>query len=387
MSNTPKLPIYLDYQATTPLDRRVLDSMLPYLTDKFGNPHSINHSFGWEAEAGVEKARIDLARLIGAESDSLIFTSGATESNNLAIKGAAYAGYPQRTHVITVATEHKCVLESCRALEQGGFDVTYLPVDKDGLVDLDHLRDSITDKTSLVSVMAVNNEIGVVQDIAHIGALCREKGVLFHTDAAQAVGKIPLDVNRMHIDLLSISGHKFYGPKGIGALYIRQEPEVPLLPLLNGGGQEKGLRSGTLSPALCAGLGHAAALAEREMEQDMQHADKLSRKLKNRLFQALEGVKLNGHETQRWPGNLSLTFDGVKSDVLIAELRDIAVSSGSACSTVKVGPSHVLQALGLNKKQLESTLRIGIGRMTTEAEIDYAATVLIDKVRHTRSLL
>ncbi|MFC7050650.1 cysteine desulfurase family protein [Emcibacter nanhaiensis] len=381
----PNLPIYLDYQATTPLDERALDVMMPYLTSKFGNPHSINHSFGWEADAGVELAREQIASLIGADDEEVIFTSGATESNNLAIKGMAYALYPDKTHLVTVATEHSCVLESCRALEQSGLAVTYLPVQPDGLLDLDRLRDSITDQTGLVTVMAVNNEIGVIQDIAAIGQICRDKGVVFHTDAAQGVGKIPLDLAEMPVDLMSISGHKLYGPKGIGALYVSEELKTRPLPLMSGGGQERGLRSGTLAPALCAGLGAACALAEKEMEQDNIHVAKLSRQLYETITSELEGVTLNGSADKRWPGNLNLTFSGVKSDLLVKGIRDLAISTGSACSTAKPKPSHVLTALGLDRKQIDCSVRIGFGRMTTRAEVEFAAGLIIDTVRKARN--
>ncbi|MCF6195453.1 MAG: cysteine desulfurase [Emcibacter sp.] len=372
-----KQPVYLDYQATTPLDPRVLEVMMPYLTDKFGNPHSVNHTFGWEAEAGVDLARKQVADLIGAASDEIIFTSGATESNNIALKGLAYASYPEKNHVITVATEHSCVLQSCRALEKSGFSVTYLSVDEKGLIKLNDLVDAITPKTSLVSVMAVNNEIGVQQDLKKIGEICAAKEVAFHTDAAQAVGKIPLNVGDLKIDLLSISGHKLYGPKGIGALYVRESLTPHPLPLFDGGGQEKGLRSGTLSPALCAGLGAACEFAGQEMEKDFEHISRLSDKLKQAILSGVENVRLNGSETHRFPGNLNFTFEDVRSDQLISELRHIALSTGAACSTEKPTPSHVLTALGLNRRQIDCSLRIGIGRMTSVVEIDYVAGQII----------
>ncbi len=375
-----KLPIYLDYQATTPLDPRVLSAMMPYFTEKHGNPHSTNHSFGWEAKAGVDVARKQVADLIWAQADEIIFTSGATESNNIAIKGLAYAAYPAKNHIITVATEHTCVLESCRALEKAGFEVTYLPVNTDGLIDTDELSNTITAKTSLVSVMAVNNEIGVIQDLKKIGEICAELQVMFHTDAAQAVGKIPLDMTGLNIDLLSISGHKIYGPKGIGALYRRNDARLRPLALFDGGGQEVGLRSGTLAPALCAGLGAACKIAGN----DHDHILALAEKLQLSIIGKLDGVRLNGSETQRYPGNLNFSFEGVKGDLLVKELRNIAISTGSACSTEKPGPSHVLTALGLSKKQIECSIRIGFGRMTTEAEIDYAIEQIIDSVTKIR---
>lgn len=374
-----KLPVYLDYQATTPLDPRVLDEMMPYFTEKFGNPHSVDHSFGWEADAAVEHARRQVAKLIGAEE--VIFTSGATEANNMALKGIAYANLPEKNHLITVNTEHECVLACAASLQEGGFDVTYLDVEPDGLLDLEKLKAAMTDKTALVSVMALNNEIGILQDIAAIGQLCREKNIIFHTDAAQAVGKIPLDVEEMNIDVMSISGHKIYGPKGIGALYVRDG--VKLIPLISGGGQEKGLRSGTLSPALCVGLGAACHIADEEMTQDHAHVSGLFDRLLDKIFGELDGVHLNGHREQRFPGNINLCFENVKSDLLVAEMRNIAISTGSACSSAKTGPSHVLKALGVAS---ETSLRIGFGRMTTEEEIDYAADYLINAVNKIRQL-
>ncbi len=379
------LPIYLDYQSTTPLDPRVLAEMMPYLTTKFGNPHS-NHSFGWEAAAGVEIARKNVANLIGAAPEDIIFTSGATESNNLAIKGMAYAAYPSKNHIITAVTEHMCVLESCAALARNGFKVTYLPVGADGLIDLAQLDQAITPKTSLVSIMAVNNEIGVIQNITEIGAICMARDVIFHTDAAQAAGKIPLDVSAMNIDLMSISGHKIYGPKGVGALYLRPKNIQPLA-LFDGGGQERGLRSGTLSPALCAGLGTACKIAKQDMAKDHDHIHNLAKRMKSEILGSLDGVHLNGSEKQRYPGNLNLIFDGVKGDALIKRLRNIAFSAGSACSTGRAEPSHVLTAIGLDKAQIEGSIRIGIGRMTMDQEINYAADHIIDAVKKIRTQL
>lgn len=370
-----KLPIYLDYQATTPLDPRVLEAMMPFLTEKFGNPHSVEHSYGWEAEAAVEVARKQVAALIGANEKDIVFTSGATESNNLAIKGIAFAHHPAKNHIVTVNTEHECVLACARSLENMGFDVTYLRVDRDGMVNLDALTAAITEQTSIVSVMAVNNEIGVIQDISSIGQICKDRGVIFHTDAAQAVGKIPLDVEEMNIDVMSISGHKIYGPKGIGAIYVRNDTHI--IPLFDGGGQEQGLRSGTLSPALCVGLGKACDIAETDMDTDMEHVGKLSQRLLGKLTVGLNSVKLNGSAVSRYPGNLNFTFSGVKSDLLVADLRDIAISTGSACSSAKHQPSYVLDAIGLEKSDIEASVRIGIGRMSTEAEIDYAAAHII----------
>lgn len=382
-----KQPIYLDYQATTPLDPRVLEVMMPYFTEKFGNPHSTNHRFGWEAEAGVELARQQVADLIGAQADEIIFTSGATESNNIALKGFAYSRYPAKNHIITAVTEHTCVLESCKALEKAGFEVTYLTVGTDGLIDLEALRRAITPKTVLVSIMAINNEIGVMQDVQNIGEICATHGVAFHTDAAQAVGKIPLDVTDMKIDLLSISSHKIYGPKGMGALYRRNDPNIRPLALFDGGGQEKGLRSGTLSPALCAGLGMACLIAGQDMIKDKNHIAMVSKKMKSSIMAAVTGVHLNGSATQRYPGNLSFLIDDIKTDMLFRELRNIALSTGAACATKKPEPSHVLTALGLNKKQIECSIRIGIGRMTTPAEIEQATDQIIAAIQKIRNRL
>ena len=378
--NTLKLPIYLDYQATTPLDPRALDTMMPFLTDKFGNPHSVEHRYGWEAEAAVEVARKQIASLIGAKEDEIVFTSGATESNNLAIKGVGFAHYPKKNHIITVKTEHECVLASARSLEKMGFDVTFLDVDLGGLIDLNTLEEAITEKTSLVSVMAVNNEIGVIQNLGAIGAVCRAHEVIFHTDAAQAVGKIPLDVNEMNIDVMSISGHKIYGPKGIGAIYVRGG--TPIIPLFDGGGQEKGLRSGTLSPALCVGMGMACDVAKVDMNKDLQHISTLSKRLLDKLTSTLNSVSLNGSMDMRYPGNLNLTFNGVKADLLVADLKDIAISTGSACSSAIHKPSYVLDALGMSKQEIDASVRIGIGRMTTEQEIDHAAEHIIKCVQN-----
>ena len=375
-----KLPIYLDYQATTPIDPRVLDKMMPFLTNEFGNPHSVEHNFGWKAEAAIDVARAQIANVIGSISEEVIFTSGATESNNIAIKGAAFAKFPNKNHVITAKTEYECVLASTRSLEKLGFTVTYLNVDHDGLIDLDELKNSITEKTSLVSIMAVNNESGVLQNIKTIGEICKSTDILFHTDAAQAFGKIPLNVNDMNIDLMSISGHKIYGPKGIGALFVRNG--VKVIPIMDGGGQENGLRSGTLSPALCVGLGEASKIALNDMTSDLKHVSKLSKSLLDILRHKLNNVRLNGSETDRYFGNLNLTFIGVKSDLFIADLKNIAVSSGSACSSAKHKPSYVLNELGLSKRDISSSIRIGIGRMTTEEEIDFAAKYIIKCVHN-----
>ncbi len=371
----PRKPVYMDYQATTPMDPRVLDAMMPYFTEVFGNPHSTSHSFGWQAAEAVEKARAQVAALIGAEPKEIVFTSGATEANNLALKGVAhfYRNAPTpKDHIITVVTEHKCVLEACRSLESEGFSVTYLPVDEDGLIDLEELEEAITDRTLMVSVMAVNNEIGVIQPLARIGDICRERKVFFHSDAAQALGKIPLVAGALRVDMMSLSAHKIYGPKGIGALYIRKKSRVHLDPLLSGGGQEQGVRSGTLAPALCVGFGAACALAAQEMPEDSVRISSLAQRFYDELSERLDGVEMNGHESRRYPGNINLSFEGVDGDLLISELRDLAVSSGAACASASDEPSYVLAALGLPKDLIKSSIRFGIGRFTTPEEIDFA---------------
>ncbi|MGH6948673.1 MAG: aminotransferase class V-fold PLP-dependent enzyme [Kiloniellales bacterium] len=384
-SNRVKRPIYLDYQATTPLDPQVLEIMMPYFTERFGNPHSVDHFYGHEAEGAVETARGEVAEAIGADSREVIFTSGATESNNLAIKGAARFRRDERDHVVTVATEHKCVLESCRRLEREGFDVTVLPVEPSGLIDLERLAEAVTERTGVVSVMAANNEIGVLQPLAEIAEIAHAKGALLHSDAAQAVGKVPLDVAALGIDLLSISGHKLYGPKGIGALFIRRRPRVRLEPLIDGGGQERGHRSGTLPAPLCVGLGAACALAASELESE---STRLAR-LRDRLLAALErrtgAVLLNGDRDRRLPGNLNLAFEGTEAEALIRALPELAVSTGSACTSAEVEPSYVLRALGLSDARAHASLRIAIGRMTTEAEVDTAAELLAAAVAEQRA--
>ncbi len=379
-------PIYLDYQATTPCDPRVLQAMLPYFTEEYGNPHSRNHAFGWVAEQAVEKARAQVAELIHADPREVIFTSGATESNNLAIKGVAHFYKADKDHIITCATEHKCVLDSCRHLEQEGFKVTYLPVNKDGLIDLETLNAAITDRTVLVSIMVVNNEIGVIQPIEKIGKMCHEKGVFFHTDAAQAVGKIPLDVEAMNIDLLSISGHKIYGPKGIGALYVRRKPRIRLQSLINGGGQERGMRSGTLSPPLCVGLGEACAIAQKEMGAEAERIKTLAERFHNHIKEALDEVYLNGDGNKRIPGNLNLSFAHVEGEGLMMGIKELAVSSGSACTSASLEPSYVLRALGVEEEMAHTSLRIGFGRFTTEEEVDIAAQKIIKEVNRLRDM-
>lgn len=385
-SNAGERPLYLDYQATTPMDQRVLDAMLPYFIEKFGNPHSRNHLHGWEAEEGVEKARAQVAAVINADPREIVFTSGATESNNLAIAGVARFYKDKKDHIVTLVTEHKCVLDTCRHLEQEGFKVTYLAVQKSGLVDMAELAAAITDRTALVSIMAANNEIGVVQPLAEIGALCRSRGVFFHTDCAQAFGKIPLDVEAMKIDLMSISGHKIYGPKGVGALYVRRKPRVRLVALIHGGGQERGMRSGTLPTPLCVGLGEAAAIAQREMASEAARLTTLRDRFLKRINDALPEVYLNGDLEHRIPGNLNLSFAYVEGEGLMMGIKDLAVSSGSACTSASLEPSYVLRALGVDEEMAHTSLRIGFGRFTTEAEVDFAADKIIAAVRKLRAL-
>ena len=366
-----KTPVYLDYQASTPVDGRVLDVMLPYLSEKFGNPHSRSHAFGWEAEEAVEVAREQIAEIIGADPKEVIFTSGATESNNLAIKGVAHFYKARKDHVITCVTEHKCVLESCRTLEREGFTVTYLPVRRNGLIDLGELSRAFTERTALVSIMAVNNEIGVIQPIAEIGALCREHGAFFHTDAAQAIGRIDVAVNEMGIDLMSLTAHKVYGPKGIGALYVRRRPRVRLTPLFDGGGQERGFRSGTLPAPLCVGFGEACRLARLEMADEAKRIGALRDRLYDGITTRLAGVALNGDAMTRIPGNLNLSFGHVDAEALMASLKAVAVSSGSACTSASLEPSFVLKALGVEDRLAHASIRFSLGRFTTEAEIDF----------------
>jgi len=376
-SSRVKRPVYLDNQATTPVDTRVLDAMLPFFTEKFGNPHSVSHRYGWEAEAAVDQAREEVAGIIGAMPEEIIFTSGATEANNLAIKGLAHSYGDRRDHIVTAATEHKCVLESCRRLEREGFSVTYLPVDSGGFVDPGQVAAALNDRTLLVSVMAVNNEIGVIQPLEEIGRICRENRVLFHTDAAQAVGKIPLDVGAMSIDLMSVSGHKLYGPKGVGALYLRRASRARLTPILDGGGQEQGVRAGTLATPLCVGLGTACRIAEAEMATEQARLRRLSADFLNKVQTALPFARLNGDADRRIPGNINLSFPGLDGGRLIAEMRDLAVSSGAACASATDEPSYVLAALGLDESEIRAAIRFGLGRFTTEEEADFAADTVI----------
>ena len=384
-NNSPReRPIYLDNHATTPCDPRVLAAMLPYFTEHFGNPHSRNHAYGWQAEEAVELAREQIAAIIGAEPREIVFTSGATESNNLAIKGVAGFYRDKRDHVITVATEHKCVLESCRFLERQGFAVTVLPVGPNGLIDLAELEATLTERTVLVSVMAANNEIGVLQPIAEIGALCRQRGIFFHTDAAQAVGKIPLDVRAMNIDLMSISGHKLYGPKGIGVLFVRRRPRVRLQAQLSGGEQERGMRAGTLATPLCVGLGEACRIAAAEMADEADRLRRLRDRLLTGITERLPAVTLNGDALRRLPGNLNLSFGFVEGEGLITGLTEIAVSSGSACTSASVEPSYVLRAIGVDAELAFASLRVGLGRFTTEHDIQAAADHIVATVNRLR---
>jgi cysteine desulfurase len=385
--NGVKLPIYMDNHATTPVDPRVLEEMLPYFTDKFGNSASRNHVFGWVAEEAVEQARERIAKLVGATTKEIIFTSGATESDNLAIKGVAEMYREKGNHIITAVTEHKAVLDSCKRLEKYGFRVTYMPVMKDGLVDLDDLKRAMDDKTILVTLMAANNEIGVLQPIAEIGKLCHERGVLFHTDATQAVGKVPIDVQKMNIDLMSISAHKMYGPKGVGALYVRRKnPRVQVSPIIDGGGHERGMRSGTLNVPGIVGLGKACAICHEEMPQESKRLSGLRDRLKDKLMGGLDEVYINGSMEHRLPNNLNISFAYVEGESLLMGINDIAVSSGSACTSATLEPSYVLKALGTGDDLAHSSIRFGIGRFNTEAEVDYVADRLIEVVQRLREL-
>jgi cysteine desulfurase len=386
MSKNCRFPIYLDNQATTQVDPRVIEAMMPYLTSDFGNPHSRSHPYGWEAEEACNIARKQVADLIAAEEKEIIFTSGATESNNLALKGIAKFYGEKKKHIITLVTEHKCILDSCRHLEQEGFSVSYLPVMANGIVDLQVLENAITEQTILVSIMAVNNEIGVIQPLKEIGQICRKYNVFFHSDIAQAFGKIPINVNELNIDLASISGHKIYGPKGVGALYLRKKPRIRLAPIFNGGGQERGLRSGTLAPFLVVGLGKAAELASNEMDKDYRHVKKLFDKFLSRITSEAKEVYLNGDKHNRYPGNLNLSFAYIEGESMILAIKDLAVSSGSACTSTSLEPSYVLRALGVDEVLAHTSLRFGFGRFTKEEEIDYAIELLLSKINKLREL-
>ncbi|KAG7389243.1 cysteine desulfurase [Phytophthora pseudosyringae] len=379
-------PAYLDVQATAPMDPRVLDAMLPYMTYAYGNPHSTTHEFGWDADKAVEHGRGCVAELIGANSKEIIFTSGATESNNAILKGIAHFTKAKKKHVITTQIEHKCVLDSCRVLETEGFEVTYLPVGTNGLVDLEQLKAAIRPDTALVSIIAVHNEIGVLQPLKEIGQICREHKVFFHTDAAQMLGKLPIDVNEMNIDVMSMSGHKVYGPKGVGAMYVRRRPRVRLEPIISGGGQERGLRSGTLAAPLVVGFGKACEIAAREMENDHRWVSYLSDKLYHGITDRIEHVVLNGDLEKRYPGNLNLSFAYVEGESLLMALKNIAVSSGSACTSASLEPSYVLRAIGVGEDLAHTSIRFGIGRFTTEDEIDYAVDLCVKHVTRLREM-
>ena len=382
---TIKTPIYLDYAATTPVDARVAAKMIPYLTEQFGNPASNNHPFGWTAEEAVENARVEIAKLLNADAKEIVFTSGATESNNLAIKGAAQFYKTKGKHLITVKTEHKAVLDTMRELERQGFEVTYLGVQENGLIDLEELKAAIREDTILVSVMWVNNEIGVIQNIPAIGEICRERKIIFHVDAAQAAGKTPIDVEAAKVDLLSLSAHKIYGPKGIGALYVRRKPRVRLEAQMHGGGHERGFRSGTLPTHQIVGMGEAFRLAREELEQDRAHALKL-RDLFLKGIEGIEEVYINGDLEQRVPTNLNVSFNFVEGESLIMAVKELAVSSGSACTSASLEPSYVLRALGRNDELAHSSLRITFGRMTTEEEVQFAAELIKSKIGKLREL-
>jgi cysteine desulfurase len=382
-----KLPIYMDYHATTPVDPRVVEAMLPYFTENFGNSASRNHAFGWAAEEAVETARKQVADLIGANPKEIIFTSGATESNNLAIKGVAEMYREKGSHIITCVTEHKAVIDTCKKLEKQGARVTYLPVQKDGRIDLDDLRDAITDKTILISIMTANNEIGVLQPIAEIGAIAKEKGILFHTDAVQAVGKVPVDVSQLKVDLLSMSAHKMYGPKGVGALFVRRRnPRVLLAEQISGGGHERGMRSGTLNVTGIVGLGKAAAICKAEMATESERLRKLRDRLNDKFHKSLDEIYINGSMEHRLPHNLNISFAYVEGESLLMGINDVAVSSGSACTSASLEPSYVLKALGAGDDLAHSSIRFGLGRWTTEEEVDYVVDKLTNVVRRLREM-
>jgi cysteine desulfurase len=382
-----KLPIYMDYHATTPMDPRVFEAMKPYFLQTFGNAASRNHSFGWEAEEAVEKSRKQIASLIGATAKEIVFTSGATESNNLALKGVAEMYAEKGNHIITAATEHKAILDTCKRLEKHGVRVTYLPVQTNGLVDLEQLQAAITDKTILISIMYANNEIGVIQPIAELGKIAKSKGVLLHTDATQAVGKVPVNVIKDNVDLMSMSGHKMYGPKGVGALYVRRKsPRVQITSQMDGGGHERGMRSGTLNVPGIVGLGEACALCQAEMPEESKRMAFLRDKLRDKLQSELDETYINGTMEHRLPNNLNISFAYVEGESLLMGINDIAVSSGSACTSATLEPSYVLKALGAGDDLAHSSIRFGLGRFNTEEEVDYVAAKVIDVVRKLREL-
>jgi cysteine desulfurase len=382
-----KLPVYFDNHATTPVDPRVLETMLPYFTEKFGNAASRNHEFGWRAEEAVENARAQIARLINAHPKEIIFTSGATESNNLAIKGVAEFHRAKGNHIVTQVTEHKAVLDSCKRLQAAGCEVTFLPVDREGLIDLNDLTQAITPKTILVSIMYANNEIGVIQPIEQIGKIARKNNILFHVDAVQAIGKIPVDVQKDGIDLLSLSAHKLYGPKGVGALYVRRKnPRVQIAPLIDGGGHERSMRSGTLNVPGIVGLGRACELCQKEMPVEAAHLARLRDKLKGLLENGLDNTSINGSITHRLPNNLNIGFANVEGESLLMGINDVAISSGSACTSAAIEPSYVLRALGVSEDLAHSSIRFGLGRFNTEEEVDYVAGRVIETVQRLREL-
>jgi cysteine desulfurase len=384
-----KKPIYLDYQSTTPIDPQVLDLMFKTMKEDYGNPHSRTHSFGWKAEELVENARRQVAELINADPKEIFFTSGATESNNLAIKGVArFYRSDSKNHIITLATEHKCIINSCRELEQEGFEVTFLPVTNTGLIDLDLLKNTIKSNTIMVSIMAINNEIGTIQPLGEIGKICRNAGVFFHSDTAQAFGKVPLDVEAMNIDLMSISAHKIYGPKGVGALFVRRKPRVRIKPIFSGGGQERGIRSGTAPTHLIVGFGEAARIAKNQMAEDNLRISKLANKFYQEIIKS-EAIYLNGpsfESGERYAGNINLSFAAIEGESMIMAIKDLAVSSGSACTSSSLEPSYVLHALGVEDDLAHTSIRFGIGRFTTEEEIDYAIELVRSKITKLREL-
>jgi len=382
-----KFPIFMDNHSTTPVDPRVLEAMLPYFTERFGNAASRNHSFGWEAEKGIDQAREQIAHLIHCDPKEIIFTSGATESNNLALKGVAEMYHEKGNHIITAVTEHKAILDTAKRLEKMGLTVTYLNVGTDGLVDPEAVKAVITDKTILISIMMANNEIGVIQPVAEIGKIAKEKGVIFHCDATQGVGKIPVDVQAMGIDLMSFSAHKIYGPKGVGALYVRKKnPRVRIAPMMDGGGHERGMRSGTLNVPGIVGFGKACEICEDEMAEEGTRLTRLRDKLKGQLLKELDEVYLNGHPTQRLPQNLNLSFAYVEGESLLMGLKEIALSSGSACTTATLEPSYVLRALGVGSDLAHSSLRFGLGRFNTQEEVDYVGRRVVETVRRLREM-
>ena len=382
-----KLPIYLDNHSTTPCDPRVVEVMLPYFTEKFGNAASRNHSFGWEAEEGVEHARKQIAQLIHADPKEIIFTSGATESDNLALKGVVEMYREKGDHIITSSTEHRAVIDTAKYLEKKGVSVTFLPVDKTGMVSPDDVRNAITDKTILISIMLANNEIGTINPVREIGKVAKEKGIIFHCDATQGVGKIPVNVQEMGIDLMSFTSHKIYGPKGIGALYVRRKaPRVRLEPMIHGGGHERGMRSGTLAVPLIVGFGKACELCEQEMPTESIRMAKMRDRLQEGIMRAMEEVYLNGHPTERLPGNLNISFAYVEGEALLMGVKEIALSSGSACTSATLEPSYVLRALGVGSDLAHSSIRFGLGRFTTDEEIEYTIDRMIKAVNHLREM-